>query len=70
MQQEKSMQALGIAFLGCGASFLAVGIATRLLAFTVLGPVFLGLGVVFLATSRARSISNTDQDGKPDKSRS
>jgi hypothetical protein len=70
VQQEKTMQAIGIAFLGCGASFLGVGLATHMLAFSVMGPAFLGLGIVFLATSRARSNGNLGQDQKPDTSRS
>lgn len=52
MDQTRSLRVLGIVFLACGASFLAIGAAVQTLVFTVLGPSFMGLGVVFLATSR------------------
>ncbi|MEG3193057.1 hypothetical protein [Lysobacter sp. D1-1-M9] len=54
MDRAKSLQTLGFIFLAFGASFLAVGVATQMLVFTVLGPSFMALGIVFLATSKVR----------------
>ncbi|MEG3192924.1 hypothetical protein [Lysobacter sp. D1-1-M9] len=54
MDRAKSLQTLGFVFLAFGASFLAVGVATQMLVFTVLGPSLMALGVVFLATSKVR----------------
>lgn len=65
MDQIRSLQALGIVFLACGASFLAVGVTTKMLAFSALGPAFIALGVVFLATSKARSRVPATEHQKP-----
>ena len=52
--KAKQLQALGVAFIGCGVTFLAVGLASHRLVFTTLGPAFMGLGIVFFAYARTR----------------
>ncbi len=54
MSSTKAMLTIGTVFLAAGGSFLAIGMATHILAFSVLGPVLMGLGVVFLATSKVQ----------------
>jgi uncharacterized membrane protein len=44
----------GIAFLACGVTFLAIGLATRLAALWGMAPAFIALGVVFIALDRKR----------------
>lgn len=51
-KKAKQLQALSVVFIGCGVTFLAVGVATHRLVFTTLGPAFMGLGVVFFAYAR------------------
>ncbi len=53
-KKAKQLQSLGVVFIGCGVTFLAVGVAMHRLVFTTLGPAFLGLGIVFFAYSRTR----------------
>jgi membrane protein implicated in regulation of membrane protease activity len=44
----------GIAFLACGVTFLATGLATHLIALWAMAPAFIALGVVFIALYRKR----------------
>jgi membrane protein implicated in regulation of membrane protease activity len=44
----------GIAFLACGVTFLATGLATHLIALWAMAPAFIALGVVFIALERKR----------------
>ena len=52
---DRRMLAPGIAFLSCGTTFLAVGLATRTNAFVLMAPAFIVLGAVFLARMRRRA---------------
>ena len=53
---DRRMLAPGIVFLSCGTSFLGVGIATKMTAFTLMAPAFLVLGIVFLVRARRRPV--------------
>ncbi len=53
-KKAKQLQALGVVLLGCGVTFLVVGLASHQLVFTTLGPAFMGLGIVFFAYARTR----------------
>ncbi len=52
MQAQASPKRLGLVFLGCAVTFLAVALGTRQYAFVGVGFAFLTLGIVFLAKSR------------------
>jgi hypothetical protein len=52
---DRRMLAPGIAFLACGTTFLAVGLATKMTVFVLMAPAFIVLGVVFVARMRRRA---------------
>ena len=55
MHRTRSLLILGFVFLANGPTFLAVGLATHLLALWALAPAFIALGIAFLALARARA---------------
>ncbi|GAB6197335.1 hypothetical protein PAGU2595_026620 [Lysobacter xanthus] len=64
MERTKSFLALGIAFMTSGATFLAVGLSTHILALWALGPSLMGVGIVFLAVSkRSHNLRGTKSSG-------
>jgi hypothetical protein len=52
---DRRMLAPGIAFLACGTTFLAVGLATKMTVLVFMAPAFIVLGAVFLARMRRRA---------------
>jgi len=52
---DRRMLGPGIAFLGCGTTFLAVGLATKTTVLVLMAPAFIVLGVVFIARMRRRA---------------
>ncbi len=52
--RRRQLFAPGLAFFGCGITFLGVGMATKMFVFAMLAPAFFALGIVFLALARRR----------------
>jgi hypothetical protein len=52
---NKTWQILGMVVLLSGATFLIVGLSTKMTAMWTIGPAFLVLGMVFLVTASVRA---------------
>jgi UPF0716 family protein affecting phage T7 exclusion len=70
VNSTKAMLTIGFVFLAAGVLFLAVGLSTHILAFSVLGPSLIGLGTFFVVTSKVREKKTVDQGARLGDSRS
>ncbi len=61
MNSSKALLTLGFVFFAAGTTFLAVGLSTHILAFTVLGPSLMAVATIFLATSKVHERRAIDQ---------